>query len=218
MTTTHLRDALDAVYEAFAPPARAPSLDACDHCGDDYSHLTTGDLRTIPASTISGYVGSVFNTCGSETDFRYFFPRLLELIFEKNGLEPEVVLGKLRNAHWTSWRSAMRGAVEHAVLVGLQDVCLAGEKCHLVDGILCGASLAGVRMEPLFDVVAQHPSVVAELYFANLDESLEVLPRNAFADEAYSRALTEFLSSPAAKSHVDAAWYSLGARPTGSKQ
>jgi hypothetical protein len=207
-----LRAALDAVYASFSSVGRPARIDACDHCGDDYSHLLETDRLALSVDSVSKYVGSVFYTCGSEIDFHYLFPRLLELLLVDDGLMPEILLGKLQHAHWKRWPDDQQRSIEIVVQKGLVQLCDTSEPFGSdIDAMLCGAFLAGMDLTVLLKTVAQHPKATAALYFTNLDGTADIRPRNAFASAGYADVLTAFLTAPPAAGHIAEAWAELGA-------
>src|SRR5258707_907684 len=74
-----VRDALDVVYRQFASPAPV-TIEGCPCClatrGVDA--LLTTPLRALTGKALWRYVSGVFHTVGSERDFRYFLPRILD--------------------------------------------------------------------------------------------------------------------------------------------
>ena len=115
---TRMRDALETVYRVFAAPVPL-AIEGCPCClatrGVDV--LLTTPLRALSGMTLWRYVSGVFYTVGSERDFRYFLPRVLDLAINEPGESNnvEIVLGKLKLAHWQSWSMDERAAIETLV-------------------------------------------------------------------------------------------------------
>jgi hypothetical protein len=108
-------ESIPYVYELFSRYARPRDFPACQCCvSKDEKHvLLSKTLRELSADDLSNYAADVFLTVGSEADFKYFLPRILELSVEKEFLwpDPEVVLGKLKLANWSSWPEKEQAAV-----------------------------------------------------------------------------------------------------------
>jgi hypothetical protein len=149
---THVRNVLEAVYREFAAPTPS-TIEGCPCCistrGVDV--LLTTPLRQITAPALSRYVSGAFLTIGSEPDFRYLLPRILDISVNDpaNANGPEIVLGKLRLANWQSWSAGERRAVEDFVdawfeLALAQDLADAEEEWigTEAESVLCGAARA----------------------------------------------------------------------------
>src|SRR5690242_5478005 len=90
----HLAATLEAMYGAFAkhrPKGRIEHSPFKSH--DDVAPLETKPLRELTADDLCAYSGAAVWTIGSETDFKYFFPRMAELALH------DIVGG----AGWDSW-------------------------------------------------------------------------------------------------------------------
>ncbi len=152
-----LDEALEAVYREFDAPTPA-MIEGCPCCietrGVDV--LLNTPLREITGQQIWRYVSGVFLTIGSETDFRYFLPRILELSAYDPGSanDAEIVIGKLGLANWKGWRQSERFATERFLDAWFAWTA-ADELAHADDGpigwqtesLLCGAARAGVSLE-----------------------------------------------------------------------
>jgi hypothetical protein len=105
-------ESLPAVYAAFASYPRPKDFPACECClsDDEKTSLLNGELMLLSADQLSSYAASVFLTVGSLKDFKYFWPRILDLSVHEMFLwpDPEVVLGKLRLADWHLWPDTER--------------------------------------------------------------------------------------------------------------
>jgi hypothetical protein len=111
-------DAVEALYRAFADRRRPRDL-AASPVKDPAvaANLLAVPLRNIDADTILRYSGSAMTTIGTEDDFAYFLPRILEVAVDgpSAGLaEPFIIAGKLDLARWRDWSEAERAAVRDA--------------------------------------------------------------------------------------------------------
>lgn len=112
-----LNDAVEELYKVFSGYPVAPKIEGCPCCvsEEDESSLHRTSLREMTAEDLRRYATKALTTWGTENDFKYFLPRLFELVTEKEGIVYEIDLailfGKLEYAHWNTWPSQ-----EHAVV------------------------------------------------------------------------------------------------------
>jgi hypothetical protein len=156
-TNARVRDAVEAVYRTFAFPTPA-IIEGCPCClstrGVDV--LLTTPLRELSGQELWRYVSGAFLTVGSELDFRYLLPRILDISVKDpaNAIDPEIVLGKLPLATWRSWSRTEQGVIEEFVDAWFE-WALARDLAEADDGwvdmeaerVLCGAARAGLPLE-----------------------------------------------------------------------
>jgi len=154
-----VRAAVETVYRQFAVPV-PPVIEGCPCCiatrGVDV--LLTTPLRALTGAALWRYVSGVFYTVGSERDFRYFLPRILDVAINDPGdiNNIEIVLGKLRPANLHSWSADERAAIE-ALVEAWFDRALADDLTEAAEGwvgwetesVLCGAARAGLPLTRL---------------------------------------------------------------------
>jgi hypothetical protein len=153
-----IQAALGRIYALFDAP-RPRVIEGCPCCIDTrrVDVLLSKPLRALTADDLWRYVSGVFLTIGSERDFRYLLPRILEIsICEPAALpDVEIVLGTLRLAGWNAWPPDQREAIEslidlwfdHALardLVEAEDWIVASE----AESVLCGAARADLDLSP----------------------------------------------------------------------
>lgn len=151
-----VRDALEAIYREYAAPT-PPQIEGCPCCISTRGvHvLLTTPLRHLSAQALWRYVSGAFLTIGRAQDFRYLLPRILDVAVNEpeNFIDPEIVLGKLRLANWTSWSAGERQVIEEFVdswfeqalardLAEADDFWVGAE----AESVLCGAALAGLSL------------------------------------------------------------------------
>jgi hypothetical protein len=142
-----LRAAIDAVYRHFSMTAPS-AIEGCPCCVGtrNVDVLLTTPLRDITGEALWHYVSGVYYTIGSDRDFRYLLPRILEISVSNpgNANNPEIVLNKLGLARWRSWTPDEQRAVtelldawfERALARDLSEaddgwVGRGNRKCHL---------------------------------------------------------------------------------------
>jgi hypothetical protein len=104
-------DALEAVYATFARYG-GTHLEGCPHC---VAFEESAALRRIPlrrlGAELERYLFKAMTTWGTEDDFKYFLPRLLEL--HASSSDAWLLCDKLAYARWRSWSGPERAAVEN---------------------------------------------------------------------------------------------------------
>ena len=86
-------------------------------------------------------------TVGDEDDFRHFLPRILELLHTgelAEEVDPEIVLGKLAYANWTTWPPAEQAAVRAA----LEQIWQRHRQSAAAENYLCGIARAESDITP----------------------------------------------------------------------
>lgn len=157
-THAQVRDALGAIYQEFAAPA--PSrIEGCPCCistrGVDV--LVTTPLRHLSGQALWRYVSGAFLTIGADQDFRYLLPRIFEIAVNEpeSFINPEIVLGKLKLANWSSWPAVERRVVEDFVNAWFEHA-LARDLAEAeadefwigsaAESVLCGAACSGLPL------------------------------------------------------------------------
>lgn len=185
-----LGEAMEAVYRVFAGPAPA-IIEGCPCCietrGVDV--LLTTPLRALSGGQLWRYVSGVFYTVGSERDFRYFLPRILEISVQdaSEAHYPQVVLGKLRLANWQSWPRHERAAIEALVdawferdlMLDLTETLEFWPVANTVEAMLCATARADLPLEGLLARL-QDPAMAPVL--AQLKADFPKRPENFWAD------------------------------------
>jgi hypothetical protein len=172
-----VRNALEAIYREFASPAPS-KIEGCPCCistrGVDV--LLTTPLRHLGGEALWRYVSGAFLTIGSEQDFRYLLPRILDIAVHEpeNFINPEIVLGKLKLANWASWPADERRVLEEFVNAWFEqalarDLAEADEFWvgREAESVLCGGAHSGLPLGRWLDRL-QEPD--ASRIFADLKE------------------------------------------------
>jgi hypothetical protein len=109
-----LDEAAERLYDAFEDVPRPRRIEGCPHCvePDEDMPLVSRPLRELSPQDLSRYAFKAMSTWGTEADFRYFAPRVLDLTASGAMAWPgfETVCGKLGQAGLPTW--AQRPAVE----------------------------------------------------------------------------------------------------------
>lgn len=112
-----LSDAIEGVYEAFAPYPLRRVIDGCPHCvgEEDQDHLHRAPLRELTDEDLQQFAFNAMTTWGDAVDYRHFLPRIIELSVLGDagliGLEPWLIGSKLNYAGWAQWPRREREAL-----------------------------------------------------------------------------------------------------------
>jgi len=115
--------AIERLYAAFARPTPA-AVEGCPCCTteEELRVLVETPLRELTADQLGWYGSKALTTVGNAEDFRYFWPRLVELAARGDlRADREVVFSKSRRAGWRSWPVEEQTATEHFAAVLLED-------------------------------------------------------------------------------------------------
>jgi len=184
--TDQLQNAIDATYAAFASVKKPRVIDGCPCCLDDkeVSVLLNRSLKELTPAELSSYSSSVFLTVGSESDFRYFLPRILEITVTDAGWwpDPEVVGRSLASAGWQKWSVRERDAIVHLFETHFDELFAEPDGSEL-DSCLCGFARSGLDISAYLDKIACSPPVVLAFYEWHADSIGDRALGNGFWDE-----------------------------------
>ncbi|MFL6373167.1 MAG: hypothetical protein ACJ73D_00735, partial [Pyrinomonadaceae bacterium] len=168
-----LDDAMEGVYAAFADVPKPPGVGGCPCCMTDgeYAVLTAKPLCELSAEELEKYAGAVFLTMGSEDDYAYFLPRILELSIEDSpnwGSCIEITGKKLRMAGFDRWSDEKRASITALWLSVIHDMAtstrdapdLIGFRASDIEGWLAAATLVPIPVSPLTNVLDGFPEII----------------------------------------------------------
>ncbi|MCE9580580.1 MAG: hypothetical protein K8W52_46095 [Deltaproteobacteria bacterium] len=126
-------------------------------------------LRSLDGADLSKYAARALNTWGDQDEFRYYLPRLLELLVRQPGWTDEATLiQKLESANWRSWPEIEQRAIE-AFLRALWMALLSGEVTHPpMAALVQGVAGAGIPVQPIIDAWTSTAGYDAALQLADL--------------------------------------------------
>jgi hypothetical protein len=107
---------VEMLYAVFGRYERREHMESCPCCRGPESVRPLYDrpLRQLTSEDLHLYAFCAMTTMGDVDDFRYFLPRILELLKDSDFLasvDREVVLSKLRYGQWESWPEEEQEAV-----------------------------------------------------------------------------------------------------------
>ncbi len=164
-----LQNAIQNLYTGFADVKEPTRIEACPCClsEDEIGILLSKSLRQITPRELSGYASSVFLTVGSEKDFRYFLPRILENLVSECSWwpDPEVVGRAVGTFSWDAFTPAQQALIVQFFDVVMHDLVSAEE----VDGLainswLCCCSHFVPQWANYLSLVETTPPALKALY------------------------------------------------------
>jgi hypothetical protein len=136
---------VEELYEVFSAYALPAEVSYCTYCDDAaYERALHGDLRSLAAEIVDKYIWDALHHTGDEEVFKYFLPRVYELL-AAGGLpfaDPEMVLGRLTMAGWSAWPESERGAVLRLLDAMWDDAMRLSEPPVDIESLLCGLASA----------------------------------------------------------------------------
>ena len=115
-----LQQAIEGLYVAFAKYPLNEFTDPCLHCHslEDEAKLHSKPLRLLDVEDIRDFANDSMSVWGDIPELKHFLPRMLELLAVTNVptyqfVDPEILLSKLRYAHWRTWPADEQVSVEH---------------------------------------------------------------------------------------------------------
>ena len=180
------------LYEAFSKEPRPNEIDGCPCCVDakEVGKLTSTPLREITPQELGGYASSVFLTVGSEADFRYYLPRILEVLATDVGWwpDPEVVGRAMANIPWEQWTQLQREALEAYFAAVFANLFAAPvPEGYEIDSWLCCSSHVLPEWERVLDRLTDHQKALVALYEWHGEPLQKQRLGNAFWDNSPKR-------------------------------
>src|SRR4051812_31937193 len=160
-----------ALYDAF-DGRRLSALEGCPCCTtpEELEALVRIPRRELTRAQLRNFATSAMSTIGNVDDFRYFWPRVAELLVttqpDEHFVDPEILLGKLPDAEWRTWRNAEQRATEQylvSLITRMSDEALYWLE---VDRWVCGVGLALEDITSVLDraLLADTPAARANLF------------------------------------------------------
>ncbi|GGJ67934.1 hypothetical protein [Deinococcus aquiradiocola] len=114
--TAGLKRAVEELHTAFADVPQPARITGCTHCcisEEELARLVEVPRAELTADELKSYAWNVPDTVGTEADFKYFLPRIFELVAE--GELQEIGAGwtlrRLKYTAWTSWSPEQMQAI-----------------------------------------------------------------------------------------------------------
>ena len=183
-----LKAAIEAVYVAFSDAIKPLLVEGCPCCmtADEYEALTAKTLRELPSSELDEYANDALLTMGTEDDYAYFLPRILELTVEEGDFgmtSIEITAGKIRMAGFEHWSKDRQSAIRNLWLSYIREMANSEDEYYNVDSWLCAATLIPIPVAPLLDALETAPDVIREMRTVNFMTIYQGRLKNAFLQE-----------------------------------
>ncbi len=181
--------AIEAVYAAFSDADRPALVDGCPCCmtADQYETLTAKPLRGLTSVDLTDYACAVMLTMGSEDDFQYFLPRILELTIEDDAdwlTSIEGIAEKMQMAGAGRWSENRRTAIEDLWLANIREMAGSKSNSFEINSWLCAATLIPIPVSPLLDILETTPDIIPRLYNTNFETLGQGRLKNSFLKES----------------------------------
>jgi hypothetical protein len=165
-----LGDSIDRLYVAFADAPKPQQIDACPHCIDEKELRTLLDtpLRELSPHDLMPYGTSVFLTAGSEADFLYFLPRILEVSAMETAWwpSPQIVGRAIKTARPESWPAERLDAVKSFLAALIESIVQSGEFAS-IDDWMCGIARMGFDVRPHLAEITKSKAAVLSYFEDN---------------------------------------------------
>jgi hypothetical protein len=219
MTTQNVQRALDRLYEVFAGVPKPAAINACPCCLDSAQacRLLTLPLQSITPAQLSSYAASVFLTVGSEEDYRYLLPRILDVSLAESSWWPsrEIVLRSLALAEWDTWAARERQALGDLFDAAFEEAVSKGDGWD-VDRWICGLAFAGADLSPYLARLEQPDASTALLALHEINANALLKGKLSNAFWAHDRAVAQPVIAWLRSAPVQAAiWRHYGVKNDG---
>ncbi len=183
-----LEAAIEAVYLAFSDAIKPLLVEGCPCCmtADEYEALTAKPLRELSEDELEEYAGDALLTMGTEEDYAYFLPRILELTTEKGtyGLTAiEITAEKIRMAGFEHWSEERQSAIKSLWLSYIGEMASSGDPHFDIDSWLAAATLIPIPVAPFLEALETAPDVIREMRNSNFMTMYQGRLKNAFLQE-----------------------------------
>ena len=197
-----LTAAIDAVYDAFSDVKKPRGVDGCPCCmtADECDALTSKPLRELSSGELNGYSSCAMLTVGSEGDYAYFLPRILELSIADDAewLDSiEIAADKLRMAGFDKWSEGKQSSIKQLWLEVIRNYLTSTSDPEMlvwaasdIGSWLAAATLIPIPASPMLAEIDSSPEVIRELYNKNFETLVNGRLNNPFL-EAPSDGQTE---------------------------
>ncbi|MEI7668954.1 MAG: hypothetical protein WCJ33_02600 [Pseudomonadota bacterium] len=195
-------DAIEKIYIAFSQEAKPSSIEVCECCisEQEVKIMLETPLRNLTAQQLESYAGLVFLTSGSEEDFRYFTPRILDIgIQDKFSLCFEQIGKALARGNWLSWEEPLRASIINLFSV-VWEIAIKSDDGWRLDTLICSFALTGLDLKPFLARLEskEFENALIGFYEQNSQQLLRGILRNPFWEDHKEEAdpVIEWFGSP----------------------
>jgi len=205
-----LDDAIARLYVAFSAVPKPHAIDGCPCClgSEEIETLLAKPLWDLGAADLSFYAADAFLTLGSQADYLYFLPRILEITATQPSWTPdfEMTARAVRSSEPATWTASQRTALDDYLMSMLGKALRAGG-CPDIDSVVCAVGRMGREVRPHLAEIAKSPAAVLSYFEANVDDLQRNRLGNAFWEvpcPAHDAVVDWFFSDEIAKIPFDA--------------
>ena len=177
-----LADRINTLYGAFRDVAKPRKIDGCPCCIDEENIriLLLKPLRELTGGELAQYSSSAFLTVGTEADFLYFLPRIVEVACTEDGCYPDVeiigqAIGETKPLNWSIERRKALLDVLHSAIQRDLD-----EEVWTADEWICAIARMGLDVKPFLEQIETSPSQLLSYYESNSQALMKDRLGNAF--------------------------------------
>ena len=193
---------IERLYAAFKAVPKPHHVEGCPCCTSEgeFRNLLTKALREITPDELGRYASKALTTVGTEDDFHYFIPRILEVSATEFGWwpDPAIVLGTMQTANWKSWPSEQVSAVRAFLWANFLCVMEKEDCGSNIDDWICAVGRSGEDLSPYLAELERQPVKLVQFYEENSESLLKERLSNPFWDGADSakEAVVKWFRSP----------------------
>ena len=123
--TNELKKSIEQLYTTFSSYPFPSAIVGCPCCvsDTDKAKIHNSQLRELSGDDLSRYAFKAMTTWGDVKDFKYYLPRILELLSTTDFIvDTFVVLGKLNYGKWTTWAMEEQAVIKQFLLAWWEDL------------------------------------------------------------------------------------------------
>lgn len=143
--------AIESLYKVFSR-YKLEDFGGCPCCvgKSECKYLQNKPLRDLTGAELSRYAFKAMTTWGDENDFRYFLPRIFELVAsdELGYTDYEVTFGKLEYAKWQTWAGKEQVAINNYFRELMEYAFEFGEEADVTTNYFSGIARAVEDVTP----------------------------------------------------------------------
>lgn len=152
------------LYKAFSDIPRPTSIGFCSHCSDfnPYNALLNKQLREITTFDLEDYTRRVLYTAGSEEDFLYFLPRILELTTNDTNsywIDREIIFKKIQIVDWHNWPATKKNAFQNYLDAIISSFSTEKFEGYDIDSWICALSQCTDHIVHKLDVLFKNTKI-----------------------------------------------------------
>lgn len=165
-----LSQAIEELYLVFGSYRVGKHVTGCPCCTspEEEKQLVARPLRSLTGDDLGSYAMSALYTWGSESDFKHFLPRILQLLVQGAiWVDVQSVYAKLPYTRWDQWPAPEQSAIQRFTLAWFADLLGRSSQVQPEDLLEC-AGMAGCDLADYIALWEAETSPVAATYLAQL--------------------------------------------------